>query len=99
MKQADLAQEMGTTQTAISRIENTNYSSWNIKTLKRLARAFHVRLMVSFETYGTLPDEVTRFTRESLERASRESDPRLADVTAVENIVIGPNNKYYCPPN
>jgi transcriptional regulator with XRE-family HTH domain len=82
MKQADLAQEIGTTQTAISRIEDINYSSWNIKTLKRLARAFRVRLSVSFEPYGTLPGEVEHFTRESLQRAARESDPGLADVAA-----------------
>jgi transcriptional regulator with XRE-family HTH domain len=79
MKQSDLAREVGTTQTAISRIENVNYSSWNIKTLKKLARAFRVRLMVSFETYGTLADEVGRFTRESLQRTEREKDPGLLE--------------------
>lgn len=79
MKQADLAREVGTTQTAISRIENVNYSSWNINTLKKLARAFRVRLMVSFETYGTLPDEVGKFTQEALQRAEREKDPGLLE--------------------
>ncbi len=79
MKQADLAREVGTTQTAISRIENVNYSSWNINTLKKLARAFRVRLMVSFETYGTLPNEVLKFTQESLQRAEREKDPGLLE--------------------
>jgi len=79
MKQSDLAREVGTTQTAISRIENVNYSSWNINTLKKLARAFRVRLMVSFETYGTLPDEVGKFTQESLQRAEREKDPGLLE--------------------
>jgi transcriptional regulator with XRE-family HTH domain len=79
MKQADLAREVGTTQTAISRIENVNYSSWNVNTLKKLARAFHLRLMVSFETYGTLPDEVGKFTQESLQRAERENDPGLLE--------------------
>jgi transcriptional regulator with XRE-family HTH domain len=79
MKQSDLAREVGTTQTAISRIENVNYSSWNINTLKKLARAFHLRLMVSFETYGTLPDEVGKFTQESLQRAEREKDPGLLE--------------------
>jgi len=79
MKQADLAKEMGTTQTAISRIENVNYSAWNIKTLKKLARAFRVRLRVSFETYGTLPHEVETFGREELQRAAREEDPELLE--------------------
>jgi transcriptional regulator with XRE-family HTH domain len=84
MKQSDLAREVGTTQTAISRIENVNYSSWNINTLKKLARAFRVRLMVSFETYGTLPDEVGKFTQESLQRAEREKDPGLLERKAAE---------------
>lgn len=79
MKQADLAREMGTTQTAISRIENVNYDAWNIKTFKKLARAFHVRLRVSFETYGTLVGEVESFSRESLQRFAREDDPGLVE--------------------
>lgn len=75
--QARLAAEIGTTQTVISRIENVNYSAWNISTLKRLARAFRVRLRVSFETYGSLIDEVERFSREALDRLPREKDPIL----------------------
>src|SRR5712692_9519168 len=81
MKQADLAREMDTTQTAISRIENVNYSAWNIKTIKKLARAFRVRLMVSFETYRTLPNEVMNFGREALQRPAREEDPGLLERT------------------
>lgn len=88
MKQSDLAREVGTTQTAISRIENVNYSSWNIKTLKKLARAFRVRLMVSFETYGTLVDEVGRFNRESLQRTEREKDPGLLERKAPQRAAV-----------
>jgi transcriptional regulator with XRE-family HTH domain len=78
--QSDLARELGTTQTAISRIENVNYSSWNISTLKKLARAFRVRLKVSFETYGSLIGDVDSFSREHLQRVPREVDPELFDV-------------------
>jgi transcriptional regulator with XRE-family HTH domain len=78
MTQADLAGKIGTTQTGISRVENVNYTSWNIRTLIKIARAFAVRLHVSFEPFGTLPEEVVRFSRESLERAERASDPGLA---------------------
>lgn len=79
MTQADLAREIGTTQTGISRIENVNYSSWSIRTLIKLARAFGVRLKVSFEPFGTLPDEVIRFNRDALQRVKREDDPELQD--------------------
>lgn len=79
LKQGELGKKIGTTQTAISRIENVNYSGWNTKTLKKLARAFGVRLRISFETYGTLPDEVVSFNRETLKRDERENDPGLLE--------------------
>ena len=79
LTQAQLSREIGTTQAGISRIEDVNYSSWSVKTLIKLARAFHVRLKVSFEPFGTLPSEVVRFDRDSLERVPREEDPNLED--------------------
>lgn len=87
--QAELAKEIGTSQTGISRIENVNYSSWSIRTLIKLARAFDVRLRVSFEQYGTLPNEVVGFSRESLERVKREDDPGLAEepISLLDGIV------------
>jgi transcriptional regulator with XRE-family HTH domain len=77
MTQSDLAAAVGTTQTGISRIEDVNYSSWSIRTLTKLARAFDVRLKVSFEPYGSLPEEVARFNRAFLERVDRKTDPHL----------------------
>jgi transcriptional regulator with XRE-family HTH domain len=77
MTQAELGERIGTTQTGISRIEDVNYSSWSIRTLRNLARAFGVRLRVSFDSYGTLPDEVVRFDRERLQVVKREEDPAL----------------------
>jgi len=80
LSQPQLGALIGTSQPGISRIENVNYSSWNIGTLKKLARAFNVRLKVSFEPYGTLPDDVESFSRASLQRPPREKDPGLADI-------------------
>lgn len=80
MTQAELGEHIGTTQAGVSRYENVNYSSWSIKTLIRLARAFHVRLKVSFEPFGSLPEEVMRFDRKSLERVKREEDSKLTTV-------------------
>ena len=79
MTQAQLATKVGTKQTVISRYENVNYSSWSITTLKKLARAFRVRLRVSFETYGSLVPEVENFNRAYLARTPRERDPGLLD--------------------
>ena len=78
LTQSQLAERLGTTQTAISRIESVNYSGWNISTLKRLARAFNVRLKVSFETYGSLIRDVKEFNRDSLRRTPRSKDPELS---------------------
>jgi len=82
LTQSKLAEILATKQTVVSRIENVNYSAWNIKTLKKLARALKVRLRVSFESYGTLPLEVATFSREALQRPAREDDPGLADAPA-----------------
>lgn len=78
MSQNVLAEKIGMRQNTISRIENVDYSKWNMSTLKRLARAFNVRLKVSFETYGTLLAEVATYTRQSLEREPRENDKLLS---------------------
>ena len=75
MKQSDLARLMGTTQTAVSRAEDVNYSSWNIGTLKKFARAFKVRLHVSFETFGSLLEGMDHFNRRSLMRDEHSRDP------------------------
>ena len=47
LSQKGLAEMLGTGQGVVSRIEDVNYSKWNISTLKKLARAFRVRLKVS----------------------------------------------------
>ena len=77
MTQADLAEAIGTKQAGVSRLENVNYSAWKTETLRKIARALRVRLRISFETFGTLLDEVWRFNRESLQRESPESDALL----------------------
>ena len=75
LTQQRLAQETGMRQARISVLENVNYSAWSINTLRRLARAFQLRLKVSFEEFGTLLPELESFSRESLERRPLEEDP------------------------
>jgi transcriptional regulator with XRE-family HTH domain len=82
MTQGQLAATVGTTQGGISRVENVNYSSWNVRTLRKLARAFDVRLKVSFEPYGTLPLDVVHFDRQHLERVPRTEDLGLLPDTS-----------------
>jgi transcriptional regulator with XRE-family HTH domain len=87
-----LADRIGTKQGAISRIEDVNYSKWNVSTLKKLGRAFRVRVKVSFETYGSLIGEVQTFSRENLQRTPREKDPVLFP-EHLPRIFIASNNK------
>jgi transcriptional regulator with XRE-family HTH domain len=70
LSQQELADLIGTKQAGISRLENTNYSSWKVQTLARIARALDVRLRISFEEFGTLPEELFKFGRDFLKRES-----------------------------
>jgi transcriptional regulator with XRE-family HTH domain len=90
MTQAELGSQIGTTQAGVSRYEDVNYSSWSLRTLMKLARAFDVRLRVSFEPYGTLPDEVIRFDRARLQVVEREKDSGLFTATEKSEENFGP---------
>lgn len=67
LSQDDLAAKIGTKQPAISRLEDCNNSP-NIRTLFKLAEAFGLRLCVHFESFDGLPDEVSKFRRNNLQR-------------------------------
>ncbi|MEX1205711.1 MAG: helix-turn-helix transcriptional regulator [Dongiaceae bacterium] len=49
LRQADLAQLAGMKQSAVSRIEQSDYAGWTFNTLLRVARALDVRLRLLFE--------------------------------------------------
>jgi transcriptional regulator with XRE-family HTH domain len=74
LTQTELAEMVGTKQGGISRLENVNYTAWKVETLTRLAKAFDLRLRISFEEFCTLPDEIGSFSRATLERNSYEDD-------------------------
>lgn len=85
MTQGQLARAIGTTQTAISRIENVDYSNWNIRTLKKIAKAFDLRLRITFENFGILWKDVSSLNRHTLERARNiEEDPEFSESKAEE---------------
>ena len=52
--QEDLAREAGTKPTQITRIENPSYGSHTVATLRRIAAAFDVALVVRFVPYSEL---------------------------------------------
>ena len=85
MTQEKLAEVAGMKQPRIAVMEDVDYSSWSISTLWRLAQAFHLRLKVSFEEFGSLPHEINTFDRQSLERTPLEDDPFIAAPVQSQN--------------
>jgi len=74
LTQKELADLTGMAQPRIAVLEDINYSSWSISTLRRLAQAFDVRLSVKFETFSSLIREIETFSQESLSRAPFDED-------------------------
>jgi transcriptional regulator with XRE-family HTH domain len=72
-------------QTRISIMENVNYSSWSINTLRKLAEAFDLTLRVSFEGFGERLKDIERINREALERPSFEDDPAFIEAKEEES--------------
>jgi transcriptional regulator with XRE-family HTH domain len=75
LSQTELAELIGTQQSGISRLLRSDYSAWQVETLRKLARAFGVRLHISFEEFGTLVDDVAAFTKKNLLPRKFEDDP------------------------
>jgi transcriptional regulator with XRE-family HTH domain len=100
MTQEELAKKIGTQQSGVARLENVNYSAWKVETLRRLARAFNVRLKITFEEWGTLPNEIEHFTKEGLMRLPFTKDPvfcpsaKLGSVEALERKQVEPGDDW-----
>ncbi|HEV8041846.1 MAG TPA: helix-turn-helix transcriptional regulator, partial [Bryobacteraceae bacterium] len=75
LTQEKLAELTGTKQSGISRFQKAEYSGWKVETLRKLAKAFGVRLRISFEEFGTLPTDVGGFSKERLAPRKFEDDP------------------------
>jgi len=78
LTQDDLAVMIGTKQSGISRWLNTGFSTCEVKTLRKFARAYGVRLWISFREFGSLPEDVRGFTAERLAPSKFEKDPAFA---------------------
>jgi transcriptional regulator with XRE-family HTH domain len=77
--QAEVAAQMGIKQPGYRRFEDVNHSVWKTDSLWAIARALGVRLNISFETFGTLPDDKKRFNKEALRRPEFKDDPAFKD--------------------
>ena len=75
LTQTELANLAGMKQSRIATIEDVNYSSWSISTLKRIAEAFDLALTVQFDSFGSKLSDIINLQRETLERSSFDDDP------------------------
>jgi len=72
--QSELAEKAGMKQERISALEDVNYSAWTLNVLRRLAKAFDLRIDLNFADFGSFLSEFTNFNRKSLERKSFKDD-------------------------
>jgi transcriptional regulator with XRE-family HTH domain len=88
LSQKDLAALAEMKQSRISAMEQASYSSWSIRILRRMAKAFDLALVVRFESFGHLLDEVTApDKRIALERPSFPDDPAFVDHNQKSRVV------------
>lgn len=90
MTQQALAERAGMRQERISVLEDVNYEAWSVRTLKRLAVAFDLRLSIKFESFGSFLREFEEFNHGALTRPSFTDDPAFA-VPAAMAVGVGQN--------
>lgn len=86
LTQTQLAEKAGMRQSQISALEDVNHSIWKVGTLKKIAKALDLVLVVRFENFGSVLSEIDKFGRTSLERESFASDSVFAENMALEQV-------------
>ena len=80
--QATLAEKLGTTQNAISRLENPRTGKPTITTLERIAQAFDVALIVKFAPFSELIDSLSELSEKSVSVPSYEYEEKEKETKA-----------------
>jgi transcriptional regulator with XRE-family HTH domain len=75
LRQIDLAKRSKMLQSAVSRIEQADYSSWTLKTILRVAEALGARIKLTFEPVEIAIAEYER--QEALQESSNRADIAL----------------------
>lgn len=94
LTQRELAELAGMAQPRIAVMEDINYSSWSISTLRRLAQAFDVRLSVKFENFSSLIPEIETLGRGALERESFSEDSWFHRKKDTQSVTLGGASDY-----
>jgi len=80
LNQTQLANLIGTKQSGVSKLENVNYSGWNVRTLKALAKALDVALLVKFVSFGEALIDIEKFSQNTLVRPTFAQDPTFVNI-------------------
>jgi transcriptional regulator with XRE-family HTH domain len=97
LKQAGLADRAGMKQSQISALEDVNNSTWKVSTLRKLARAFDMVLVVRFEEFGSVLPDVDRFERQSVDRRPFTEDPIFGPPSQIQEGVTSARILTYAP--
>ena len=85
--QETLGQNAGMAQERISVLEDPDYAGMTLKTLKRIAEAFDVALVVRFAPFSEMLTWIDHVSAEQFAVPSYETDAHLAAATAVRAVV------------
>jgi transcriptional regulator with XRE-family HTH domain len=97
MNQTQLGVAAGMRQSQISELEDVNTRSWKVSTLKKIAKAFDLVLVVRFETFGNVLPSIGHLERTLLERAAFKDDPVFSTSTATAT-ADAPSTDEHMPP-
>jgi len=82
--QAEAAALMGIKQPGYRRFEDVNHPVWRTDTLWNIARAYGVRVDISFKSFGSLLDDKERFDKKNLKVPAFEDDPVFKEPAVTE---------------
>lgn len=74
LTQKRLAELAGFKQERVSALEDVDYDSWTLSTLRKLAKAFDTTLHISFVPFSEGIKDIENFGRQYLEVDNREND-------------------------
>jgi transcriptional regulator with XRE-family HTH domain len=100
LTQEELAVLTNMKQAAICRLENPNYGNFTLKTLKEVASAFDVALIVKFVPFSELVKWDLNLSSESLDVISYKDDPFFKERTIDDRVELSSNiNECIFPEN
>jgi transcriptional regulator with XRE-family HTH domain len=95
LTQANLAERLNAKQPLVSAWENPNYGRYTLATLKDLAKAFDVGLLVRFVPFSTLVDWTIDIKPDATAPPSFSEESRNAWIVDLEKIYIDANQVYH----